>query len=200
MGCRGGTNVEQWISDTTWNLIDKRKEAKNSRDQARTRARQCAKYVQRFGQGCEKSCKQDNKDWIEIKCNQTQAAADRNDIRTLYCVVRQVTCVNNNNNNVPIKCKEGKMLLAEEQKARWMEHFQEVLNQPDLADELDLGNDVPMNLLEVNMTDVTAAEVNQAVDSLTNNTAPDIDEILAQLLKHGKDVITGQLVIRQYLA
>ena len=114
-------------------------------------------------------------------------------------MVRQVTCVNNNNNNnnnVPIKCKEGKMLLAEEeQKARWMEHFQEVLNQPDLTAELDLGNDVPRNLLEVNMTDVTAAEVNQAVDSLTNNTAPDIDEILAQLLKHGKDVITGQLVV-----
>ena len=160
--------------------------------------------VRSTGQGCEKSCKQDKKDCIESKCNQTQAAADRNDIRSLYGVVRQVTCVNNNNNNnnnVTIKCKDGKMLIAEEeQKVRWMEHFQEVPNQPDLTVELDLGNDFPGNQLEVNVTDVTAAEVNQAIDSLTNNRAPDIDEILAQLLKHGKDVITGQLVIRQYLA
>ena len=38
----------------------------------------------------------------------------------LYSVVRQLTGVNSNS-NVPVKSKDGRMLLTEEeQKARWM--------------------------------------------------------------------------------
>jgi len=42
LGRRRGTNKERWISSRTWKLIDKRKEAKIKRDQARTRGRKQA--------------------------------------------------------------------------------------------------------------------------------------------------------------
>ena len=41
--------------------------------------------------------------------------------------------------------------------------------------------------LEVNMTDLTAEEVTRAINSLTNNKALGIDEISAEMLKHGMD-------------
>jgi len=45
------------------------------------------------------------------------------------------------------------------------------------------------------MTAITAEEVTRAINSLTNNKAPGIDEISAEMLKHGKDTITEQLVV-----
>ena len=131
LGRRRGTNKERWISSRTWNLIDKRKEAKIKRDQARTRGRQQAEssVYRDLDKEVKKRCKLDKKDWIKKKCCEAQAAADENDTRMLYSVVRQLTGVNSNS-NVPLKSKDGRMLLTEEeQNARWMEHFkEEVLN------------------------------------------------------------------------
>ena len=54
--------------------------------------------------------------------------------------MRQLIGVNSNS-NVPVKSKDGRMLLSEEeQKARWMEHFKEVLNQPEPTIELDIDD------------------------------------------------------------
>ena len=81
-------------------------------------------------------------------------------------MVRQLTGANRNS-NVPAKSKDGRMLLAEEeQNARWMEHFKEVLNQPEPTIELDMDNSDASEELEVNMTDITAEEVTRAINSL----------------------------------
>jgi len=71
----------------------------------------------------------------------------------LYSVVRQLTGINSNS-NVPVKSKDGRMILTEEeQNARWMEHFKEVLNQPEPTIELDMDNSDASEELEVNMPD-----------------------------------------------
>jgi len=94
----------------------------------------------------------DKKDWIKKKCCEAQAAADSNDTRMLYSVVRQLTGVNSNS-NVPVKSKDRRMLLTEEeQNARWMEHFKEVLNQPEPTIELDMDNSDASEELEVKST------------------------------------------------
>jgi len=65
---------------------------------------------------------------IESKCTEAKEAASRNDIRSLYGVVRQLTGAKDNT-NVPIVTKDGRLLLTEsEQNLRWKEHFEEVLN------------------------------------------------------------------------
>ena len=45
------------------------------------------------------------------------------------------------------------------------------------------------------MTDITAEEVTRAVNNLTNNKTPGSEEISAEMLKHTKHTITGQLVV-----
>jgi len=45
------------------------------------------------------------------------------------------------------------ILTEEEQNARWMEHFKEVLNQPEPTIELDMDNSDASEELEVNMPD-----------------------------------------------
>lgn len=56
---------------------------------------------------------------------------DRNDIKILYCFVRQLTVAHG---IVSIKDKNGKILVSkEEQNMQWVEYFKEMLNQRRLA-------------------------------------------------------------------
>ena len=76
----------------------------------------------------KKSCRTDKKWWLEDKASEAQAAADNNDPKILYCIVRELTGARSNS-NVPIKSKDGKVLLTnEDQMKRWTDHFHEVLN------------------------------------------------------------------------
>jgi len=147
----------------------------------------------------KKSCKQDKKDWIESKCTEAQEAASRNDIRSLYGVVRQLTGVMDNT-NVPIMAKDGRLLLTQrEQNLRWKEHFEEVLNQPEPLITTDFGNTVMADSLEVYEGQINIEEVQRAVNSLTNIKAPGLNEISAEMLKHGKVTVAEQLVELFYM-
>ena len=140
----------------------------------------------------KKSCKQDKKDWIESKCTEAQEVASRNDIRLLYGVVRELTGVMDNT-NVPIMAKDGRLLLTErEQNLRWKEQFEEVLNQPELLFTADFGDTVMADSLEIYEGHISIEEVQRAVNSLTNNKAPGVDEISAEMLKHGKKTVAEQ--------
>jgi len=142
----------------------------------------------------KKSCKQDRKDWIESKCTEAQEAASWNDIRSLYGVVKQLTGVKDNT-NVPIMAKDGHLLLTErEQNLRWKEHFEEVLNQPEPLLTADFGDTVMADSFEVYEGHINIEEVRRAVNSLTKNKAPGVDEISAEMLKHGKETVAEQLV------
>jgi len=161
IGRKRGTNREHWISDRTWNLIDDRKEAKKRKDQAFTRARAQAEAVnyRKLDKEVTKSCKQDKKDWIKSMCTETQETASRNDTRSLYGVVRQLTGAKDIT-NVPIMAKDEGLLLTEsEQNLRWKEHFEEVLNQPELLSTPDFGETVMADSLEVYEGNINLEEV-----------------------------------------
>ena len=196
IGRRRGTNRERWISDRTWNLTDDRKEAKKRKDQAYTRAnaKAVALNYRNLDKEVKKSCKQDKKDWIETKCAEAQEAASRNNIRSLYGVVRQLTGAKGNA-NVPIMTKNGQLLLTgREQDSRWKEHFEEVLNQPEPLIAADMDDADPAASLEVYEEYINTEEVQRAIKSLVNNKAPGLDEISAEMLKHGKETVAEQLV------
>ena len=93
---------------------------------------------------------------------------------------RQLTGVKDNT-NVLIMAKDGRLLLTErEQNSRWKEHFEEVMNQLEPA---DFGDTVMADSLEVYEGHINFEEVQRAVNSLTNNKAPGVDEISAGMLK-----------------
>ena len=130
IGRRRRTQKERWIRNSTWQLIDERKTTKIQRDQAKTPDEQqaaAAKYKS-LDRKVKRSCRADKKEWLKQKGDEAQEAANRNDAKTLYRIVRELTG-SRSNSNTPIKDKNGKALLTkEEQDARWIEYFKETLN------------------------------------------------------------------------
>ncbi len=119
---------------------------------------------------------------------EAQEAADKNDSKTLYHIVRELTGARSNS-NVPIKDKNEKIPLAkEEQDARWIEHFKETLNQPPPTATYVFDTSTHAADLEVNQGEITAMEIITAIKSLKNNKAPGLDQITAEMLKHRGDI------------
>ena len=88
--------------------------------------------------------------------------------------------------NVPIKDKYGKKLLPEEaQNERWVEHFKEVLKQPDPATTYDLSTAVArLENKNIWMDNVSAEKIFPAITALKTKKAPGIDKISPELLKY----------------
>ena len=69
-----------------------------------------------------------------------------------------------------------------------------MLNQPEPLLTADLWDTVMADTFEVYEGHISSEEVQRAVNSLTNNKAPGMDEISAEMLKHGKETVAEQLV------
>jgi len=90
--------------------------------------------------------------------------------------------------------KVGRLLLTEsEQNLRWKEHFEEVLNQLKLLSTSDFGDTVMVDSREVYEGNINLEQVQHAVTSLMNNKAPCMDEISAEMLRHGKETVAEHL-------
>ena len=111
----------------------------------------------------KKSCRKDKNEWFEQKGEEAQNAVRRNDTKTLYRIVRDLSG-SQSNSNVPLKDKNGKVLLTtEEQTNRWVEHFKEVLNQlhPDTLHDFD--RETADEQLDVSLENFSEEEVTAAV-------------------------------------
>lgn len=96
--------------------------------------------------------------------------------------------------SIPIKDKNWRTLQSREEiEARWVEHFQEMLNQPIPCTMFDFTNTIPPKKLDVDVGPISTTEVRIAIRSLKNNKAPGLDEIAAELLKHGGDGLVREL-------
>ena len=90
------------------------------------------------------------------------------------------------NSNTPIKDKNGKALLTkEEQDARWIEYFKETRNQPNPPTTFDLSTFTTINEIQANLGTISETETRKAIKMLKNNKTAGLDEISAELVKHG---------------
>ncbi|EYB92935.1 hypothetical protein Y032_0188g1146 [Ancylostoma ceylanicum] len=69
--------------------------------------------------------------------------------------------------NIPIKDKNGKLLMSdEEQKNRWIEHFRDILNQPDPPHAYNFDDEREaigaVDELDVNTGDISVEETETA--------------------------------------
>ena len=83
---------------------------------------------------------------------------------------------------MPVKDKQGKVLTTErEQAARWVQHFEEVLNRPDPEEPADPP---PSELyLDIDTSLPGIAEVRSAIENMKNGKASGIDSLQAELFK-----------------
>ena len=141
----------------------------------------------------KKSCKRDKNAWLEEKIKEADEAAQKNDSKTLYRIIKDLTGTQSNS-NVPIQDKNGRTLATEEEKnKRWVEHFQEVLNQPEPPSTFDFTNLIGRPLLKVILGKITKKEVRKAIKALKKNKTAGIDQIFAELLKRISETIVTWL-------
>lgn len=120
--------------------------------------------------------------WLENKALNAQTAADINDTKTLYAIMKETTG-NQRNLNVPIKSKDGNSLFTEKDKnERWTEYFKQLLNKPQPAGRLQRREEHTLPL-DLNMKQISTNEVQQAIQSLKNNKSAGLDSIQAELIK-----------------
>uniref|UniRef100_A0A914XEZ9 Reverse transcriptase domain-containing protein n=1 Tax=Plectus sambesii TaxID=2011161 RepID=A0A914XEZ9_9BILA len=187
IGRRRGTFRERWIQERSWKLIDEQCLAKHVRDQAHGEAKQviaeeCYSNLERQ---VKRSCRRDKRDWIERITEEAQIAANRNDSKTLYQIVREVSG-SSMGRGIPIKDRNGQTLLTqEEREKRWVEHFSQVLNQPAPTADFDPGILVPAPDLPVKLDQITADKTKKAMKALKRGKAAGIDCILPELIKIG---------------
>ena len=125
----------------------------------------------------KKSCRRDTIHCIESKGAEAQEAANKNDTKSMYRVVREFT-KSRSIYSIPIKSKDGRTLVTEEEQSnRWMEHFEGVVNQPDPTNLIDFEQETPMTLLDVTMGNISIEEVTKSIHALKNNKAGGLDEV-----------------------
>ena len=141
------------------------------------------------------SCKRDKKLWIETKRQEAEHTAAKNDAKSLYKIVRDLTG-SRPNTSIPIKNMGRTILLSEEEHdARWVKHFSEVLNQPIPTILLDLDYDINnvTDDADISMTDISKYEIEEGLRALVNNKASGLEFIPAELFKTGGHAMDDEL-------
>lgn len=88
---------------------------------------------------------------------------------------------------MPIKSKTGKLLSSDssekEQNQRWVEHFSEVFDQPNLDSLFNLTNEngIDGNNSNIILDNIILNSLSEAIKGLKNNEASDIDNLPAAL-------------------
>ena len=160
-------NRKTWITDETWQKVEKRKELKQKLNQARTRMRrqEAAREYKKMAKDVKKQLRDDKRAYINEIAEQAEQAAYKGDLKSLYATTKTLSGRKTNSNR-PIRDKDGKLLTSiDQQLSRWKEHFEETLNRP-----------TPTNTLSLEETEPIKMEIGQ----ITN------DEILKALKKYEK--------------
>lgn len=93
-----------------------------------------------------------------------------------------------------VKNKEGNMLTEKQQVIeRWREYFYELLNVKKRDETTNQNEEITYYHVQPNVEPPTREEVKNAVKALKSNKAPGKDEITAEILKKGGNVVTEKL-------
>ena len=111
---------------------------------------------------------------------------------TVYKITKQL-CGKCTNQTTHVRDKNGNICISEkEQAARWVQHFQEVLNLPEPEQPANITT--TEDILEINTNPPDSAEVKAAIQTLKSGKACGIDAIHSEMLK--ADIPTSTRVLK----
>ena len=134
-------------------------------------------------------------DWWEKKAEELQAAAEIHDMKTLHDGLRTVYGPKASG-STPVRSSDQSTLLTEKADilARWVEHFNSVLNRESTISEEAIAS-LPQLPVKESMADLpTSAEVAKALKQTTPGKAPGADGNLADIYRYGGDMLLEQLM------
>lgn len=182
-----------WISDETWDLINKRRIMKQltNTDTGKQQYRTLAKQV-------KKAARKDKRKFFDMIASQAEQHANQNNMRELHRLVNQLT--NRKSNTAqPIRDTNGDMLTnTEAQTSRWKKHFEAVSNSQQATNE-DTHNEAHSRNrnLRISIDPPNISEIKEAIKNLKRNKAAGIDGIPAELLQ--ADVQTTAQLLQPHI-
>ena len=132
--------------------------------------------------------------WWNNKAAELQAAADRHDTRTFYHGLKAVYGPREAG-SAPVKSLDG-VTLTDCMKIleRWKEHFETVLNQLSSVD-MNVLSEILQWPLASRLDEVpTTAEIQKAINQMSNGKAPGTDGIPAEVFKKCSSCLLLHLV------
>ena len=175
--------TQPWLSDECLDLVDKRKQAKLVDYE---HYRQLNREV-RLRMKAEREMY-----WNKVAAD-LEEAASKHEYRTLYSTLRRLSGKTKSTNDNIRKADGAFVRSAAERLQRWREFFEELYNHdpphgPPAAPP-------PIDPPETPMVDTepTIKEVKAAARSLKNGKAPGVDQVTAEAIKAGGDVLLYRL-------
>jgi len=136
----------------------------------------------------KKSCRKVKQLYLENKASEAEAAAKIGNSKALCRIVTELSG-SASRSRAPIKDDNRKTISThDEQLQQWKHHFDIVLNCSEPTILYDFTS-VATPQLDICTDDISITEVQVAIKKLENNKAASIDNILAEYLKGGGDVV-----------
>ena len=176
-----------WITNETKALMEKR-----GRQGALHKDRTFHKLVKEV----KKAVTADKNKWVEAQADAMEAASNKNDIGGVYRIVRKLTG-KHKRRPANVKDDEGNLITNTTAKqTQWKDYFEKLLNNvitdPNQRNKL-LNSSVRFPRLDVNEEPPTTTEILSAIKKLKNGKSPGLDNINAELLKHGNLELAEEL-------
>lgn len=185
--CLGYENPQkkEWMTDDTWNEIERRKQLKQMINQSKTR-QQKAQAQQKYSTSnrlVKRKTRNDHRQWVNDLARKAEEAARIGDAKELYSITRTLSKKGFRKTR-PIKSKSGTPLTTQaEQLRRWEEHFSEVLNRECTDAEEPLFRLPDTGTAVIDVSPPTITEITSALTEMKNGKSPGIDGIPAEILK-----------------
>jgi len=121
--------------------------------------------------------KRNIQDFVDQMAKCAQEAAQHGNMRTLYDIKKKLAGDYGKGGERPVKDKNGKILSnLEEQKTRWAEHFNEILNRPPPNETFEFNQIEEIDELPILMTSIDQIEAKNALERLRNRKAASEDK------------------------
>ena len=128
---------KEWISDGTWNLIQKRKDIKAKRNGMREQEENGKLGAEngKLNKEIKKSAKKDKSTWTNKLAQEAEEMSVTNNMRELYKITKILTNKSYNPNK-PLYDKQKQFITTpEEQVKRWQEYYTELFEEEDMETE-----------------------------------------------------------------
>ena len=184
LGMQKTRKKKEWITPDMWQAIVEKGQLKkkkiNDSKSARLREKYRAAYTE-TNRHVKRKIRTDKRAYMEDLAKEAEEAVQKGEQRNVYKVTKLICGKYNGNRNVPIQDKQGQLLTSEkDQEARWVEHFNEVLNRPPPEEE---PSEEAEEDLSVDTGPPQKEEITAAINSLKNHKAPGKDRLNAELFK-----------------
>lgn len=189
---------KEWISETTWELIEKRKQIHNQKLVASdtTQKERLTNEYRDLNKQVKRSARRDKRTWINNLAKQAETAAVSHDTRTLYSISRKLSTRKPTTNN-PILDEHKKLQSSVTAQVKvWENHFKHILdnNHTEETDDLNPWPRITPARIRFCIEPPTKAEVKRAIQKLKCNKSPGPDNINAELLQVCSDTSANILL------